>query len=107
MAREIEESDWKVFRELHGIALERFCRQVIEEVQSATASCTSDYHDCYTKLFELMRRRDKELSTAFDDLRRSTALMLLANIKSQGLLTEEELMRLSEETRDVVGGFSQ
>ena len=35
MARQINESDWKVFRELlYAIAPERFCRQVIEEVQS-------------------------------------------------------------------------
>ena len=103
MPREIKESDWKVFRELHGIALGRFCKRVIEEVQAITTSCTNNHHDCYREVYDLMRRRDKELARAFDDMRRSTALILLANIKSKGLLTEEELMRLSAETREAIG----
>ena len=102
MAQEIKESDWKVFRRLHGIALERFCQRVIEEVQSATSSCANRYHDCYLELFALIRSRDKEMAKAFNDPRRSTALILLANIKGQGLLTEEELMQFSPEAREAI-----
>lgn len=97
---QIKESDWKVFRRLYTVALERFCQQVIEEVRSTTGSCSSDYHDCYLKLFALLRNRDKELGRTFNDLRRSTALYVLADIRRQGLLTEGELMQLSEETRE-------
>ncbi len=102
MAREIKESDWKVFRRLHGIALERFCQRVIEEVQSAASSCANGYHDCYLELFALIRSRDKEMAKAFNDPRRSNAFILLANIKEQGLLTEEELMQFSPETREAI-----
>ncbi len=102
MAQEIKESDWKVFRRLHGIALERFCQRVVEEVRSATSSCTTDYHDCYLELFGLMRTRDKEMAKAFNDPRRSNALILLANIKEQGLLTEEELMQFSPDLREAM-----
>jgi len=98
----MKESDWKIFRQLHGVALERFCERVIEEVRSSTASCTDSHHDCYLKLFDLLRRRDKELGDTFDTLRRSNALFLLVCIKRRGLLTEEELMRLSAETREAV-----
>ena len=45
--------------------------------------------------FALMRSRDKEMAKAFNDPRRSNAFILLANIKEQGLLTEEELMQFS------------
>jgi hypothetical protein len=102
MAREIKESDWKLFRRLHAIALERFCQRVIEEVGSATSSCADGYHDCYLKLFELMRSRDREMASAFNDPRRSNAFILLANIKELGLLTEEELMQFSAEARDAI-----
>jgi hypothetical protein len=102
MAQEIKESDWKVFRRLHGIALERFCQRVIEEVQSATSSCASGYHDCYLELFALMRSRDKEMAKGFNDPRRSNAFILLANIKEQGLLTEDELMQFSPEAREAI-----
>ena len=40
MPLEIKESDWKLFRRLHPVALERFCRQVIEEINQATSNCS-------------------------------------------------------------------
>jgi hypothetical protein len=41
---DIHESDWRVFRRLHSIALERFCKRVLEEVRE-TAACETDYHE--------------------------------------------------------------
>ena len=102
MSREIKESDWKLFRRLHPVALERFCQRVIEEVGSATSSYVDRYHDCYLKLFDLMQSRDREIASAFNDPRRSNAFILLANIKELGLLTEEELMQFSPEARDAI-----
>ena len=29
MSREISEADWKLFRQLHPLALERFCERVL------------------------------------------------------------------------------
>jgi hypothetical protein len=37
---EIKESDWKVFRRLHSVALERYCRRVLEEVRVAAKATT-------------------------------------------------------------------
>ena len=102
MTREIKESDWKLFRRLHGIALERFCQRVIEEVQSATIDCSDDYHDCYLKVFTLLRDRDKEMAVTFNDPRRSNTFILLLNIKTKGLLTEDELMQFSPELREAL-----
>jgi len=87
---DIKESDWKVFRRLHSIALERYCQRVLEEVMLA-ATCNDSYHDCYLKVYRLMQDRDRTIARAFDDLRRSTALVRLVNIISEGLLTDEEL----------------
>ena len=49
MAREIKESDWKLFRQLHGIALERFSQRVLEEVRLAATDAKDGYHGCYLK----------------------------------------------------------
>jgi len=38
----------------------------------------------------------------FNDVRRSKGIILLANIKESGLLTEEEFLQLSQETRESV-----
>ncbi len=42
------------------------------------------------------------MANAFNDLRRSTALMRLIALKSHELLTEEEFFRFSGETRETV-----
>jgi hypothetical protein len=63
---DIRESDWKVFRRLHSIALERYCQRILEEVR-LTAACNDSYHDCYLKVFRLIRDRDKTMAAAFDN----------------------------------------
>jgi hypothetical protein len=103
---EIKESDWKVFRRLHSIALERYCQRVLEEVRVA-AECDADYHDCYRKVYRLIRNRDRTLASAFDDPRRSTALLLLANIIAERLLTEEELKQFSRDTQQYIEGITE
>jgi hypothetical protein len=95
---DIHESDWRVFRRLHSIALERFCKRVLEEVREAT-KCETDYHDCYRKVYGLIRKHDKRMAAAFDDVRRSNAFLLLANIIGEELLTEEELKQFSHEAQ--------
>lgn len=102
MPREIKESDWKLFRRLHPVALERFCQQVIEEINHATSDCTEHFHNRYLEVFNLILERNEEMARAFDDVRRSNAIILLANIREDQLLTEEEFSQFSAETRDAV-----
>jgi hypothetical protein len=102
MTRQIKESDWKLFRRLHPVALERFCRSVIEELNQLSANCTGDYHKRYLELYELIREREKEIAVSFNDLRRSTAIIMIATIKGRQLLTDEEFMQFSPETREAV-----
>ena len=102
MATEIKESDWKLLRRLHQVALERFCKRVLAEVRSAAADTGDGYHDRYLRVFELIRDHDKTIGWAFNDMRRSKALILLANIKHEGLLTAAELAQFSPETRQAI-----
>jgi hypothetical protein len=37
MATEIKESDWKLFRQLHQVALERFCERAADKDLQLTA----------------------------------------------------------------------
>ena len=73
MPSEIKESDWKLFRRFHEIALERFSKQVIEEINDATSNCTQDYHNRYLEIFNLIMDRNEQMARAFDDERRSNA----------------------------------
>jgi hypothetical protein len=58
---DIKESDWKVLRRLHSVALGRYCQRVPEEVKLATA-CNYSYHDCYLKVYRLIQDRDKTMA---------------------------------------------
>ena len=102
MATEIKESDWKLFRRFHEIALERFCERVLREVRAATTEHSDSYHDRYLKVFALIQDRNQTMARAFDNVRRSKAFVLPANIKHEGLLTEEELMQFSPEARNAI-----
>src|SRR6266487_3312155 len=106
MSREIPERDWKAFREVHPVARARFCERVLSEIASATSAPGQDPHERYLKIFELLRDKDRELATLFDNPRRSSALGQLSMIASAGLLTEEELSRFSPETRNSISAFA-
>ena len=102
MLRAISESDWKLFRQLRPIALERFCQRVLAEVERIASDGSKTSHERYLAVFKLIEKRDRELAVAFDDPRRSTALQQLAWIHSYALLTDEEMDRFTPETRDIV-----
>ena len=55
------------------------------------------YYERYLQLWELLKKRDKTIEIAFDDPRRSQALIQLANIDAEELLTKEELNQFSAE----------
>ncbi len=105
MHNSIKESDWKVFRELKDIALERFCQRVLTEVIAATSKPGQTFHERYLAVFQLIKDRDEDLAIAFDGASRSNAILQLAKIQYHQLLTAEEMARFSEETRNCVSGI--
>jgi hypothetical protein len=105
MSRTISEPDWKVFRQLQQLALERFCERVLTEISHLAADTKKTSHERYLAVYKRLERRDRELADAFNDLRRSTAFRQLACIQSHQFLTGEEMSRFSPETREVVQLF--
>lgn len=102
------EADWRILRDLARVALERFCRRVLEEAAplvTAPEDPSKTYHERYAALFTLMGQRDKELAHTFNGLCRSTALIQLANMRQYQLLMDEEFMRFSQPTRERVQGI--
>ena len=105
MWEQIKESDWKIFRQLRTLALERFCDRVLSEIESIASDAEKGSHERYLAVYRRIARRDKELADAFNNPRRSAALLQLARIMFMELLTEEEFARFSPETREAVGFF--
>jgi hypothetical protein len=102
---DIQESDWKVFRRLREPALERYCERVLKDVDRLVHKSGSTYHERYLELWKLLRDRDKTLAVAFDDPKRSQAVIQLANIDAEELLTKDELKQFSDDLRDRLEAF--
>jgi hypothetical protein len=99
MASGVSESEWKVFRELREVALERFCKRVLDEVERVRSDALRSHHERYLDVYSLLQDRDEKLAQAFNDPRRSRMMWQLAAIHSLGLLEPGELARFTAETR--------
>ena len=84
--REIKEPDWKVLRRVHPLALERFCESVLAEIVRVARDGAKSHHARYLQIFRIIKQSDGEIARLFDNPRRSHALTMLAQIRSQGLL---------------------
>ena len=100
--RDIPERDWKLLRELTPVALNRFCEQVLHEATDIAADTTATPHERYGRLYDLIKKQDREVAIMFDDHRRSTAFLKIIAIHLHKMFTEEEFARFSEETRQKV-----
>ncbi len=101
------ESDWKVFRELREVALDRFCRRVLDEIEPLRLNASRSHHERYLDVFRLLQERDQELANAFDDPRRSQMILQLAAMHAYGLLEPEEFVRFTPRTRAKVESFAE
>ena len=100
--REIKEADWKNFRQVRAIALERFCQRVLDESERLHVDTSHSAHERYIAIYRLFDERDKEVALLFNDLSRSTVMWQIAALKRRGLLTEDEFARFSQETQSPV-----
>jgi hypothetical protein len=100
MEHEFSESDWKTFRELRQLALERFCKRVLDQVQRIPLDTERTYHERYLELVRWLGERNDELAQAFNDPRRSQMLWQLAAIYAYGLLEPDEFARFTPQTRE-------
>ena len=102
VSEDFPESDWKIFRELRELALERFCNRVLEELEPLRLDTSRSHHERYLDVFRLLQSRDEELAHAFNDPRRSKMIVQLAAIHAYSLLEADELARFTPDTRDTI-----
>lgn len=102
MTTEIKESDWKLLRRVHPLAVERFCERVLGEIDRVVGDTARSRHERYLQIYKLMQHRDLEMARLFNDPKRSKALTMIANIRAEGLMTDEEFSSLSDETRQAI-----
>ena len=102
MSGGIPERDWKIFRELRPVWIERFSEQVNSELLSYLSDERLSAYERYLKVYKFIVGRDRELGEAFNDFRRSTAVIQIRIIRLLGVIKDEELARFSDSTREFV-----
>ena len=102
---QIKESDWKTFKELLGIAQERFCQRTLSDIVRIIDTSTQTPYERFFEISDLLRGRNKELAESLSELRRSTAIYQLLAMKRLDLVTEEEFARFSEETQNRINAL--
>jgi translation initiation factor 2 alpha subunit (eIF-2alpha) len=98
----MKESEWKKFRKLREICLERLCERVLQEAERICNSDNQSAHERYGNLYGLMRDRDKELANAFNDPRRSNAFIQLMLMHKLNLIADKELDEFEDETKNAI-----
>ena len=101
------ERDWKHLRVVHGAALERFCSRVTQQCRDILDDANLTAHERYLRLCMLLRERDGELASAFDDMRRSRAIPILATMIRLDVVTMEELEQFSLGARESALGVAR
>lgn len=96
------ESDWKQFTKLKKTALERFCESVLNESRVLCDREGLTAYERYSELYKIIQKRDRELGRAFDGHSRSRADQQLRDMYNRGLVTDDELSKFTEETRNLV-----
>lgn len=101
------ERDWKHLRHVHGIALNRFCTQALDEAIAIAQAPGPSAHERYLHLFDFLLDRNAAMATAFDDMRRSTGLQRLTAMVGLNLLTSQELAGFNTDVQDTARELSQ
>ncbi len=91
----MKESDWKKFKQIKELALERFCAEVLADFEDAIQKEDLSNHERYLYLYKLVENADKRLSRLFDEHSRSKAQLQFMLIRSEGLVETQELEGLS------------
>ena len=107
MSTDLPESDWKAFRKLRELALERYCERILAEVDRITSDVKRTSHARYRATYELVQESDDEIARAFNNSRRSVAVAQLAMMRSLDLISQDELQSFSPRTQSVVEALRQ
>ena len=102
MRDEIDESDWKWFRQVRGIALQRFCDGVLAEIEALSQETTRSSHERFIAVYNLIQERNGELADGFDNPKRSAMMVQLVFLRARKLLTDDEFFLFRRETCETV-----
>ncbi|HUB25771.1 MAG TPA: hypothetical protein VL992_10115 [Tepidisphaeraceae bacterium] len=96
------ESDWKIFKQIHAVARERYYMRCVTELAKILNDNSRSYRDRFIVPAEMSDKLRREASEMFDDYRRSTALLKLTRMQYERLVDDGEMARFSPELQESV-----
>lgn len=93
------EDDWKHFKKIQALALDRLCARRLEQLQQHCTSTAGTNFERLEKVLSTAKEASNDYKRAFTDLRRSTAFMRLLQMVALRLVSGEELEGFSAQTR--------
>ena len=105
MQSDIAERDWKVFKELHPIAMDRFFEKTVKDLQQPLWTKNKPAQERFWDAWTYATRQQEQTAILFDDFRRSTAILQARMIHANHLYSDEEVARFSPEMRDRLRAF--
>ena len=101
----IPEGDWKYLKRIKDEILKDVCGKVFLDIEKISQERKGQKHDSYLKIWDLLRKKDREISDMFDDLKRSNAILKIANMLDSGALQEHHFLKFTELTKDEVNSI--
>ena len=98
----MKESEWKKFKKLRALCLERFCGDVLHKAENICKAGGKTAHDRYGDLYQLIWDKDKGLAKAFDGPSRNRAFTQLMLMYRFGLVEEDELNEFENDTKTFI-----
>jgi hypothetical protein len=78
------------------------CARILADVEAIVQKRNGRNHETYRTLWGLLKTKDAEIASMFDDFKRSTALFKLAAWYRYGLVSKSELTSFTEETQSAL-----
>lgn len=95
----LSEDDWKHFKRIQAIALDRLCARLLKQLQQHCTATAGTNFERFEKALSTAKEGSNAYQRAFTDLRRSTAFTKLLEMVALGLISNEELKGFSAQTR--------
>jgi len=99
----IPETDWEYLRKIQDELLEKLSKRINDKVREALADTAASEYERRGNVNGLVHDWDKVVAECFNGWSRSNAVWSLLALRHWGLLTDDPLRNLTEETQRIVG----
>lgn len=105
MRNEVSKSDWKHFKAIREVALERLCARILDNICETASDKTKTSHERFLAVYQLVNDSNRDVARGFDFLSRSRMFLQLVSMQQMNLIEQTEVEGFSEEVRQQLARF--